>query len=126
MLTQLMRGDKVVSKGSLNRVRGLIYVRDAALAIVKAIETPKSRGKIINIANEKPETILSIIQNLGKLLDKDMNKVEIIEEEGTVGDNFYNYADCSMSRNILGFEPQYSFPQGAQELIELRRKQNII
>ena len=39
MLTQLLKGNKVVVKGSLQRVRGLIYVNDAACAIVDALET---------------------------------------------------------------------------------------
>ena len=44
MLTQLLKGNKVVVKGSLQRVRGLIYVNDAACAIVDALETEKSRS----------------------------------------------------------------------------------
>ena len=118
MLTQLLNGNKVVVKGSLQRVRGLVYVTDAACAIVDALETEKSRSHIINISHETPSTIENIIKIIIKHMGKEDAK--IIEEEGTVGDPMYNYADITKSKEIINFEPKYSLEDGLKELVDIK------
>ena len=46
--------------------------------------------------------------------------VEIIEEEGTVGDPMYNYAEITKSKEILKFEPKYSLEDGLKELVDMK------
>jgi UDP-glucose 4-epimerase len=118
MLTQLLKGNKVVVKGSLQRVRGLIYVNDAAFAIVNALENEKSRSQIINISHQTPSTIQNIIKILMQHIGKE--DARIIEEEGTVGDPMYNYADITKSKEILNFEPKYSLEDGLKELVDIK------
>lgn len=118
MLTQLLKGNKVVVKGSLQRVRGLIYVNDAAFAIVNALENEKSRSQIINISHQTPSTIQNIIKILMQYIGKE--DARIIEEEGTVGDPMYNYADITKSKEILNFEPKYSLEDGLKELVDIK------
>jgi nucleoside-diphosphate-sugar epimerase len=120
MLTQLMNGDKIVVKGSLERVRGLLYVEDAAKGIVRALESHKARGEIINISHSNPVTIKQIIQEICHALGKDFNAIDISEEDGTVGDTFYNYADCTKQKNILSFEPEYDLRMGLKKLVNFR------
>jgi len=118
MLTQLLKGNKVVVKGSLQRVRGLIYVNDAAYAIVDALETENSRSQIINISHQTPSTIQNIIKILMKHIGKE--DVKILEEEGTVGDPMYNYADISKAKEILNFDPKNSLEDGLKELVDIK------
>jgi len=118
MLTQLLKGNKVVVKGSLQRVRGLIYVDDAAFAIVNALENEKSRSQIINISHQTPSTIQNIIKILMQYIGKE--DARIIEEEGTVGDPMHNYADITKSKEILNFEPKYSLEDGLKELVDIK------
>jgi len=118
MLTQLLNGNEVVVKGSLQRVRGLVHVTDAACAIIDALETEKSRSHIINISHEIPSTIENIIKIIIKHMGKEDAK--IIEEDGTVGDPMYNYADITKSKEILNFEPKYSLEDGLKELVDIK------
>ncbi|MFT6069509.1 MAG: UDP-glucose 4-epimerase [Bacteriovoracaceae bacterium] len=120
MLTQLMDGNKIVVKGSLDRVRGLVYVTDAAKAIVRTLESEKAKNQVINIAHEKPATILEIIKEICVVLNKDFTSIEIIEEDGTVGDTFYNYADVSKQRAILNFSPEHNLNSGLKKLVASR------
>lgn len=120
MMTQLMKGPKVVVKGSLARVRGLIYVKDAAKSIVDALYATEARGEIINIAHPEAATIKEIIETIIPLLSLDPKKVEIIEEAGTVGDPLYNYADCSKAQKLLKLKPHYSLKEGLSELVQMR------
>lgn len=120
MLTQLMEGDRIIVKGSLDRVRGLIYVKDAATALVNVLESKEAQGEIINISQEEPHTIKGIIEEIARTLDKDLDSLEIVEEEGTVGDTFYNYPDCEKQKSILGFKPEFNLAAGLRELVNHR------
>lgn len=120
MLTQLLSGDRVIVRGSLERERDLLYVEDAASAIIKSIFTPRARGEIINVGTGVPVTIRSLIETLCRMLGKRKEKIEIIEDSGTVGDPFYNSADCSRARKMIGFVPRYDLNKGLSELLRLR------
>lgn len=120
MLTQLIEGNHIKVKGSLQRSRDMLYVDDAAEAIIKAIFTQEARGEIINAGTEDPVTIEFLIQNLCKVLGKNFNELHIQEEEGTIGDPFYNSADCTKATKILGFTPKYDLLKGLGILAKKR------
>lgn len=118
MLTQLKTGNRVLVKGSLKRERDLIYVEDAVTAIMLSISNTESRGHIINIGTGVSTTIRDLIETLCRVLNRDMTQIEIVEEEGTVGDPFSNVADCSKARRLLGFEASYTLFNGLNSLID--------
>ena len=122
MLTQLLNSNRVVVKGSLLRSRDMIYVEDAATAILQCIDTPSSWGQAINVGTEDPVTIEKLIHTLGEVLGKSKDDLKIIEEEGTVGDPFYNSADISKARQLLGFSPRFDLNRGLRALIHRRTK----
>ena len=84
MLTQLLEGDKIIVKGSLKRSRDMVYVDDAANAIIKSIFSNEARGKIINVGTGDPVTIDLLIRSLCKVLGRNYNDLNIKEEEGTI------------------------------------------
>jgi len=120
MLTQLLGGNRVIVKGSLERVRDLLYVEDAASGICSCIGNSEACGQIINIATGVPTTIGKLIDKLCTIIGKKVTKLEIIEEGGTFGDPFYNVADCSRAKEILGFTPKYDLMTGLTELVKAR------
>jgi nucleoside-diphosphate-sugar epimerase len=121
MLTQLMRGGEVVVRGSLDRVRDIIYVDDAARGICEALFRDEASGEIFNLGTQVHLTIGNIIDSLAEGLALTENDFQIKVDAGTVGDPFYNVADCSKARQILNFIPEYDFKRGAAELIKQRR-----
>jgi len=122
MLTQLMEGNNLLVKGSLERSRDMLYVDDAVDAIFKCILTQSSRSQIINIGTGNSVTIKTLIHNLSKILGKHFSDIQITEEKGTVGDPFYNSADCSKAKSLLGFTPQHNLNSGLQKIINLRNQ----
>ena len=120
MLTQLLEGDKIIVKGSLKRSRDMVYVDDAANAIIKSIFSNEARGKIINVGTGDPVTIDLLIRSLCKVLGRNYNDLNIKEEEGTIGDPFHNSSDCSKAKKILQFTPRYSLLQGLEKLVKKR------
>ena len=120
MLTQLLEGDQIIVKGSLQRSRDMLYVDDAADVIIKSIFSNKARGEIINGGTGDSVTIDFLIRSLCKVLGKNYNELNIQEEEGTIGDPFYNSADCTKAKKILGFTPKYSLIEGLERLVKKR------
>lgn len=118
MKTQLMEGNNVCIKGSPLRVRGMLYVDDAAAAIVKTLETEKSRGHIINISHSETTTIKNIIEELCVVMGKNFSDINIVEEEGTIGDTFFNYANTTKMKNLLNFVPETDLRSGLKKLFE--------
>jgi len=122
MLTQLLEGNKIIVKGSMQRSRDMLFVDDAADAILQAVFSEKSRGEIINVGTGDPITIESLIRTLCKILGKKYDELIIQEEEGTIGDPFYNSADCSKAENFLGFNAKYDLEAGLNLLVKKRIK----
>lgn len=120
MLTQLTSGNRVEVKGSLNRVRDLIYVTDAARAIVDSLFDESSRGKILNIGTGTGKTILEIIELLCDALGRSKDEVEIIELAPVLGDPLYNVADIAQLKETIEFEPEYDIRAGLKQLVRER------
>jgi UDP-glucose 4-epimerase len=120
MLTQLLAGNRVVVKGSLDRQRDLIYVDDAARAIVEAITRPDARGQVFNIGSGETVTVREIIETICRVMGRDLRDIELVEETGTVGDPFSNVGDCSRARETFGFRTQFSLEDGVSALLGQR------
>ena len=121
MLTQILSGNRVVVKGSLDRIRDFLYVDDAAIAIYKNLCKPEAYGEILNIGTGSPTTIRKLIETLCEVLERPLSEIEIVEEQGTVGDPFYSVACCSKAKDILGFTAQNDLPKGLAEIVRLRK-----
>ncbi|MEC9332040.1 MAG: NAD(P)-dependent oxidoreductase [Verrucomicrobiota bacterium] len=120
LLTQLLKGNRVVVKGSLMRRRDLIFVEDAASAIVQTLFCKTANGRVFNVGSGIPVTINDIIKLLCGALNKSLSDIEIIKEAGTVGDPFSNVADITQIQKVLNFEPKFKLEAGLKELVTRR------
>lgn len=120
MLTQLLSGNKLIVKGSLERIRDLIYIEDTARAIIDCTFNDACLGQAINIGTGVPVTINKLIDTLCYALGRKITDIEIIEEEGTVGDPLFHVADISRLKQLTGFSPMYDFRKGIESLVAQR------
>lgn len=120
MLTQLLSGNRIVVKGSLQRQRDMIYVDDVATVIVQSVLCPEAKGQVVNVGTGVSVTIGEMINTLCDVLARPRSAVEIVEEEGTLGDPFSNVADISRLKEIIAFEPRFDLTAGVQELVRAR------
>ncbi|MDA2909545.1 NAD-dependent epimerase/dehydratase family protein [Nitrospiraceae bacterium AH_259_D15_M11_P09] len=121
MLTQLLAGNEVIVKGSLERVRDLVYADDTARAIVESLFADSTRGRILNVGSGIGHTVRELIFLLAEALDKRPLDLHIQEMDGTPGDPRYNVADVSAIREAIGFELSFDLRAGISRLVELRR-----
>jgi UDP-glucose 4-epimerase len=117
MLTQLLNGDEVVVKGSLSRVRDLIYVEDLVSAIIKILESSYTNKKIINIGTGHGISISELISKISNILNKSLDNINIIEHTSTVGDPKSNVADITLLNEMIDFQPKFTIDKGLLDLI---------
>jgi nucleoside-diphosphate-sugar epimerase len=120
MLTQLLNSNKLIVKGSLGRVRDMIYVDDVVRAIDLSLFNEKAHGNIINIGTGSPVSISRMIDILIHQLGKNKGDISIIQEKPTIGDVLYNSADTKKAKILLDFEYKYDIEDGIKSLLHSR------
>ena len=119
MLTQLFKGNEVLVKGSLDRIKDMIYVDDVANTIIHFINLEAAYGKIINVGTGVGVSIQDLIKKICAHLKKDFNKIKIIEDNPTTGESMYNVADITLLKEF-GVTPSISVDEGLKLFINSR------
>ena len=125
LLTQLLAGNEVVVRGSLDRVRDLVSVEDAAQAIVTCLLNEQAWGRVINVGTGVPVTIRELLAHLCEHLDRPMERLVVRHAEPTVGDPAYSVAEISQLRQ-LGVVPQVRLREGVERLVRARRQHVLV
>jgi len=122
LMTQLLAGGEVLVRGSLDRVRDLLAVEDAAQAIVACAGDAQLYGHTLNVGTGVPTTIREMIDRLCEALGRRADEVPVKVGEPTAGDPFYSVADISAVRRI-GWAPRVSVADGFAALAEHRLRE---
>ncbi len=108
-----------------NQQRDFVSVRDVAQACRLALEVPAADGQVFNVGSGQPYSVNDIAARLARVL----NKEEIAPEvtcKYRVGDIRHCYADISMARQVLGYEPQVALEDGLGELAQWLEGQTAV
>jgi dTDP-L-rhamnose 4-epimerase len=97
--------------------RDFVSVHDVAQACLRAMEkAPDVAGQAFNVGSGRNYTVLEIGRRLAEVLGKN------IEPEITgayrIGDIRHCFADISLTRELLGYEPQVDLEDGLVELAQ--------
>jgi nucleoside-diphosphate-sugar epimerase len=113
----LMNSDFKTSEGK--QLRDFCYIEDVVDAMLRAALSPDARGHIINIASGVPVPIREVVK-----------KVVTMTGGGTPlwgsypyreGENMELYADISLAKSLLGWEPNVAFEDGLKKTIDYYR-----
>jgi dTDP-L-rhamnose 4-epimerase len=96
--------------------RDFVNVSDVARACRLALEA-SSATSVFNIGSGQSTTILEIAQEMARVIGRS-DLQPLINGEYRKGDIRHCFADISLARNILEFEPRVIFAQGITELAE--------
>ena len=115
-----------VIKGCLNKsqfptsegkqIRDFCHVTDAVKAIMLAMLSDDSNGKIFNIGSGYPVTIKSIVNKITKVINKGMPMFGRIPYRP--GENMTLYANIESIRNVLNWEPLIDFDDGIRGVVD--------
>lgn len=102
--------------------RDFVHVKDIVQANLRALDTDRADYQALNIGTGQSISIREISRLLAKGLGKDIEP-EIVGKYRE-GDIRHCVADISRARDLLGYEPQISLPQGMPELLDWVRQQH--
>jgi len=95
--------------------RDFVSVHDVALACRLAMERPEAAGHAINVGSGQQFSVLDIAARMAKVLNKESIPPQV-SRRYRAGDIRHCFADISLARNLLGYEPRVAFQDGLTEL----------
>ena len=96
--------------------RDFVSVHDIARAFALALERDGADGQAVNIGSGESITVNALAELLARTLGKQI--APEVTGEFRVGDIRHCFADVSLARETLGFEPEVSLDEGIAELAE--------
>lgn len=115
-IKQLIHGERPIINGDGQQSRDFTYIENVIEANLKACLAPSSvSGEAFNIAYGGREYLNDIYKGLAAALDVD---IEPIYGSDRPGDIKHSNADISKARDLLGYDPDWSFERGIKAAIE--------
>lgn len=103
--------------------RDFVYIDDVVDATIKGLETPEANGHVFNVGTGIATDVLTVAKTL---CEKYGIEVPItVSGNYRLGDIRHNYADITLARKILKFEPKWSFSDGIAQFANWVNQQEI-
>lgn len=112
-LAQMIRDEKIVVKGSLERFRDFVYISDVVEAFMTCLSDSNTVGQTFNVATGKKTTVGRLIDMMQELHGK---KVPVEVSGSTQGDINGITADISRFRRVSGYEPKVTLKDGLAKM----------
>jgi nucleoside-diphosphate-sugar epimerase len=116
----LLSNQRPVIYGDGEQSRDFTYIDNVVDANLRAAETTKGIGEIINVANGERITLNELFKELKDLTGR--QDVEVDYQQPRAGDVKHSLADISRAREFLGFEPKVDLREGLQLTMDWWKK----
>ena len=113
-LAQMLDNQEIHVKGSGERFRDFIYIKDVEDACIACLDNFQSFGEVINIATGIRTTVNELIDKLTALYGQ---PVSVTFSGNTPGDLHGIYADITKASRVLNVEPRYSIDEGLKAML---------
>jgi UDP-glucuronate decarboxylase len=100
--------------GDGSQTRSLCYVSDLVNGLRAALETPGTRGEVINLGNPDERTIMELATLVAKLCASDAGVVHLPERPD---DPYKRCPDISKAKRLLNWTPTVDIETGMRETI---------
>ena len=115
-ISALLTGQRPVIYGDGEQSRDFTYIDNVVSANLKAAETGKGIGQIINIANGERISLNQLLKELVVLTKK--SDVTADYQPARAGDVKHSLANIDRARELLGYEPQVDLQTGLRKTID--------
>jgi dTDP-L-rhamnose 4-epimerase len=95
--------------------RDFVSVYDVARACCLVLEQPDSAGRVFNVGSGRSYSISEIAERLARVMGKEYLAPEVTGKY-RVGDIRHCFADITLARSVLRYEPQVGLEDGLEEL----------
>jgi UDP-glucose 4-epimerase len=114
-ISAIAAGEPVTIFGDGAQSRDFTYVENVIAANLAAAAAAGANGRIFNVAAGAPNSVNDLIDTVGQLLDKPVQREFEPPRAGDIRDS---YADISAARGVLDWAPSVSFDDGLRKTIE--------
>ncbi len=101
--------------------RDFVSVHDIVQGLLLAAEEEAAVGKAFNLGSGRAVSVREVAETLAGVMGVQVEPQ--LTGKYRVGDIRNCYADISLAREVLGYEPRVTFEAGMQELVEWLREQ---
>ena len=113
--SRLLNGNRpLVFEDGLQR-RDFVAVEDVARAFRLALDRNGADGSVVNVGSGHSVTVRELAEQLAATLDSPLQPE--LSGKYRVGDIRHCFADISLARETLGYEPQVELADGMRELV---------
>lgn len=103
--------------------RDFVYIDDVADATILGMEVPEANGHVFNIGTGAATDVLTVANTL---CEKYGLQVPItVSGNYRLGDIRHNFADITAAKDILGFNPKWSFSDGIAQFTKWVDQQEV-
>ena len=103
--------------------RDFVYIDDVVDATIRGLEVPKANGHVFNVGTGVATNVLTVAKTLCEKYGIDVPI--IVSGNYRLGDIRHNYADITLAKEILGFEPKWNFENGIAQFAKWVNEQEI-
>ncbi len=124
VIEALMEGRPFQMRSDGTYERDFIYIEDvirAYLTLAEHMAVKKEYGKAYNFGSDNPQTVMSVIQAIGKLFGG--KEVPMVVLNTAKQEIRHQYLDSSRARAELQWKPLFSFDEGLQKTVEWYRSE---
>ncbi|MCK5513012.1 MAG: SDR family oxidoreductase [Deltaproteobacteria bacterium] len=114
-ITTMVKGDKPIIFGDGTQSRDFTYVQNNVEANLLACVANGAAGKLFNVACGERITLNDLVDMLNRILGTD---IEPIYAKPRQGDVKHSLADVSLAKDILRYDPKYTFENGLKNTVE--------
>lgn len=103
--------------------RDFVYIDDVVNATIAGMEVREANGHVFNIGTGIATDVLTVAKTLCKHygIEVPLN----VSGSYRLGDIRHNYADITLAKKILGFEPKWTFDHGIKQFTEWVNQQEL-
>jgi dTDP-L-rhamnose 4-epimerase len=113
--SRLLNGNPPLIFEDGRQMRDFVHVSDVARACRLALETEAARDQVFNVGSGRQYTVLEIARAMAAAVGRADVRAEVTGKY-RVGDIRHCFADITLARRVLGYEPQLPLEQGLIEL----------
>jgi len=110
-----MSGQRLTIDGDGTQTRDFTYVRNVVEGTLAAATAPQASGHAMNVACGASTSLLELVDTIGRVLGESVQYDFAPERVGDIHDS---YADVSLARELLGFEPKVGPEDGIKLMVE--------
>jgi dTDP-L-rhamnose 4-epimerase len=123
--SRVMNGNPPLIYEDGEQRRDFVSVYDVARACRLAIETPKAAGGVFNISSGVQMSVREAAERAVRALGRSDLRPQITGKY-RVGDIRHCFADITLARNVLGWEPRVGLEEGLADLTSWLKNQTAV